>query len=207
MSLRTKRNTELRAAIDISNMESYLPHPVPQGFNDTEGMAQFWSDELGKILVLHDGCVGKDKTKFFVGVVSAEAFADEKDDAAENYINPDDKRTFPLVGLAYKQNLVDAYEWDVPTGIRDKQIYIRDIERNYRIIGASRLESPKRDDHFKLIFVGQRPWTFNKTNPVPDSFIRELVEITGYPFEVIKAALANGELPQKTLKFNRAKKS
>ena len=207
LSSHITRNKELLEAIDISNVQSYLPHPVPQGFDDAEEMAQLWSEELGKIMALHDNCIGKNKNKFFVGVVSAKAFADEKDDVAENYINPDNRRVFPLVGLGYKQKLVDAYEWDVPTGIRDKQIYIRDIERNYRIIGASLLESPKRDDHFKLIFVGQRPWTFNKTEPVPDPFLRELVEITSYPLEVIKAAFANGELPQKTLKFNRAKKS
>ncbi len=122
LSLRMQRNIELLEAIDILNVQSYLPHPVPQGFDDAEEMAQLWSEELGKILILHDNCIGKNKNKFFVGVVSAEAFALGEDEAIEDYINPDNRRAFPLVGLGYKQKLADAYDWSIPSGTRDKQI-------------------------------------------------------------------------------------
>ena len=72
-------------------------------------------------------------------------------------------------------------------------------------IGASAVENPTRGSHYKVRFPGRRSWVLDRNeDPLKDTFIKELVPITGYPFEVIKSALLYGDLPARTLRLQRS---
>ncbi|BAZ01126.1 hypothetical protein NIES37_51240 [Tolypothrix tenuis PCC 7101] len=182
--------------IDDYSIKDYYAHPVPKKCQ-SQGYIEFWSDELGKILYVHDKSCNSNN--FFIGVACAYGFAGE---CVDEYNNPNNHRAFPLVSPDNVENLADAYEWVIPTDIHQKSITIENIKKNYRVIGGMSLEKPNRDSHFKVKFQGKRSWSFSiNDNPVPESYIRELVDITSYPVEVIKTALTSGSLPQKCLKL------
>lgn len=183
---------------DESGIQEYKAHPVPQKCQN-QGIIEFWSDELGKILYLHDQCCYRDE--FFIGVACAYGFAGE---CLDEYNNFNNHRTFPLVSQDNVGNLVDAYEWVIPNDIHQKSVSIENVKKNYQLIGGISLEKPVRDSHYKVKFKGKRAWSFSiNDNPVPEKYIRELVDTTSYPIEVIKTALINGYLPQKCLKFQK----
>lgn len=182
--------------VDVSNVDDYQPHPLPQS-TGKQGLAECWADEVGKLLTLHDSfCTG---TQFFVGIACESAFAGE--DLGE-YDNPTGQRAFPLVGPDDLNQLLDAYDWQIPIDMYDRSVSFDSAFKNCGIIGATHVDPPASGSHYKVHFEGQRPWPLDKnTDPVPERYLRELTAITGYRLSVIKYALINGELPPKTLRF------
>ncbi len=184
--------------VNVSEVENYKPHPLPRG-TEKQGLVEIWSDEVGRMLVLHDACCTGNE--FFVGVACVFAFAGE--DVGE-YDNPSNQRVFPLVGPDTIDQLADAYEWDVPSDVHRKHVGFDDAHKNCMAIGATRVDSPSGGSHYRVIFEGRRPWVLDpNTDPIPERFLRELVGITGYPIAVIKTVLINGKLPPKVLRFEK----
>lgn len=178
-------------------IQDYYLHPLPKRCENQEGFLEIWSDELGKILFLHNQCSGSD---FFIGIACAYGFAGQ---CVDQYINPDGYRVFPLVCPDNISILIDAYEWDIPNDIHQRSVSVENVKRNCKVIGGV-LEKPDRDSHYKIKFQGQRPWTFSiNDDPVPERYLKQLVDKTSYPIEVIKAALIHGKFPIKVLKLDK----
>lgn len=184
--------------IDVSSISGHMPHPLPQGTSPDKGNVEFWSDEVGRLLILHDGCITGNR--FFIGVACESAFADG---ALNSYTNPTGARTFPLVGPSDLSNLEDCYEWDLPANIHQVVISFDDVKRNYRAIGASAFENPKNGSHFMVHFIGARPWPCDShwKDHIDEKFLDELKPLCGYPLNVIKYALQNGVLPLRKLRL------
>jgi len=182
--------------INVSEVCEHCPHPVPQGCT-LVGLVEIWSDEVGKILFLHDRCCPR--REFFIGVACASAFAGKEKGA---YDNPDGNRCFPLIGPDDLNQIADAYEWDIPPNIHQKNVSFDDVMKNYNAIGASCVESPSSGSHFLVKFDRGRSWPLDRNfDPLPVDHLRQLIAITGYPLAVIKTALINGKLPEKVLRF------
>ncbi len=183
--------------INVEHVKKHEPHPVPIG-TENEGLVDFWADELGKILTLHDEY--STRNEFFIGVACEPAFANN--DTCQ-YDIQNDSRVFPLVGPDTLDQLNDAYKWDIPPNIRQKSVSFNDALKNVSILGATAIDSPSGGSHYKVKFEGERPWTLDpNVDPVPDRFLRELTCITHYPLLVIKTALINGCIPEKRLRFD-----
>lgn len=176
--------------ISLSDVKVYCPHPLPKGCIGT-GLLESWSQEVGKMLAKHDKCCRR--SHFFIGVACESAYSGSD---KGSYDNPMGIRTFPLVGPDEIVILDDAYEWDVPPDIIRRSIFQEHVKSNYQAIGATKIQPPSRDSHYKVIFSGKRSWTFTANiDPVPPRFLDELVRITGYPLPAIKYALIEGHLP------------
>jgi hypothetical protein len=182
--------------IDVSKIVTYYKHPIPEGC-ESKGLIDFWSDEVGKILSIHDRCCSNQK--FFIGIACESAYCTNK---RRYYINPDSLRVFPLVGPTETASLDDGYYWEVRHEIRRINIPFRNVLRNYRVIGSNKLERPHSSSHWKLKFKGGRTWTLDANiDPVAEDHLEELEAITGYPIQVIKYAFINGKLPGKKIRF------
>ncbi len=186
--------------IDVSHIERYRPHPLPKG-RENQGLIEFWSDELGKMLVFHDSyCCS---TEYFIGVACESAFSGG---TLTEYDNPDSRRAFPLVGPNEVEYLSDAYDWsDIPADIHQRKVTFDNACRNCFLIGAIRIDNPSSGSHYKVRFKGSRPWILDSNyDPVLEDHLKELVEITGYPLNVIKTALIEGRMPMKrVLRFQK----
>lgn len=183
--------------IDVSEIRDYSPHPIPKGCNE-KGLTILWADEVGKILVIHDRCCTSGQ--FFVGIICEKACAG---DSLGEYENDCGLRTFPLVGPEDINKLDDAYDskWQLPRGSVKRKIKITDIQRNYKAIGAESIEKPKGDSHAKVKFKDGREWTLDlNIDPVSEDHLPGLAAVSGYPLNVIKYALVNGELPRRILR-------
>lgn len=182
--------------IDVSEVCEHCPHPVPQGCTFV-GLVEIWSDEVGKILFLHDRCCPEGE--FVIGIACASAFAGRAKGA---YVNPDGNRCFPLIGPDDLNQIADAYEWDIPPNIHQKSVSFDDVMKNYNAIGASRVERPTSGSHFRVRFDRGRSWPLDRNfDRLPNHHLNQLTTITGYPLAVIKTALINGKLPKKVPRF------
>jgi hypothetical protein len=103
------------------------------------------------------------------------------------------------VGPASLSILSDAFEWEsIPGNINAKRVTVADAKKNLNLLGAVRIDAPKRGSHHKVGFRGQRSWTLDvNVDPLPDDYIKQLVPVTELPLEVIKTALIYGYMPKK----------
>lgn len=179
--------------VDLSNIHSSTPHPVPEGCT-ASGLVDFWADEIGKLLVKHDMCCPYNK--YFIGIACELAYSGSP---PREYENPNNLRAFPLVGPnEIPSKLIDAYEWEIPVDIHQKSVSVENIFTSYTAIGGIRINRPSSGSHYKVIFPHRRSWVLDpNVDPIPDDFLNELVSITGYPLKVIKYCLITGTLPRK----------
>jgi hypothetical protein len=183
-------------SINTTVIDSASPHPILEGLS-SQGLVEIWADELGKVLQLHDRCCNRGE--FFIGIACERAFAGMDKGTYGAGVTT---RAFPIVGPSDLSTLADAYEWVIPEGAHRKQVSFRDAKRNCRLIGAIAVDSPQGDSHFKVRFPGSRPWTLDPNDdPIPEPYLRELVDITGLPLGAIKAALADGIEPERRLRL------
>lgn len=201
---RDERIVDMNRYIDyvdsLGTIEYYL-HPLPKKCENQAGFLELWSDELGKILFVHDQ---SSTNEFFIGVACAYGFAGQ---CIDEYINPDNYRVFPLISPDNITILIDAYEWETPNDIHQRSVSVENVKKNCQVIGGI-LEKPERDSHYKVKFEGERPWTFsNNDDPVPEGYLRQLVDKTPYPIEVIKTALIFGKLPKKVFRLEKSIKT
>lgn len=182
--------------IDVSEIRDYHTHPVIEGCTN-EGLVEVWSDEMGKLLSLHDSHC--ESSKFFIGIACEAAFSGGM---LQKYENRQGQRCFPLVGPQQIEHLDDAYDWDVPQSIHLTKVSFASAYKNCHLIGARRIENPSGGSHHKVLFEGERPWVLDpNVDPVPLRFLRQLVPITGLPLPVIVTTLAHGKMPDKLLRF------
>jgi hypothetical protein len=176
------------------------PHPVPTG-SEARGLLEIWAHETGRILWAHDSCMLDGG--FFIGVACPMGLTGQRTGI---YNNPTDARCFPLVGRLELQELMDAYEWLLPTGLRGRKISFMAALRNIGAIGALGVEPPSSGSHYKVRFVERRSWTLDRNlKYIPNDYLAQLVPVTGYPLEAIKHALLTGERPRAVLRLKRLK--
>jgi hypothetical protein len=170
--------------IDLPD-ETVTPHPLPQGCSG-DGLAEFWAQDVAKVLAAHNQCCLRDGP--FIGVACDKAFAGEP---LGSYENPQGLPVLPLVGPDNVKELAPAYEWRVSVDLLRKDVSFADAKKHVPLLGG-RVQGAT-GSHYPVKFRGARTWVLDwNDDPVPDTFIRELVEITGYPFPVIKATLLTG---------------
>jgi hypothetical protein len=180
--------------IDTSNIQQYNPHPLPDGAEEL-GWTTLWAKELGKLLVLHDkNCC----PSFSIGIACEKAFSSGTPGI---WKNPDHIRCFPLVGPTEISELEDAYDWEaLPQDVGQKTLSLDTALRNVQLLGATQVDLPHRDSHYKIHFPGARPWVLDtNVDPVPDRFIRELVDIVHLPVEIIRTTLIFGYFPRRNV--------
>lgn len=178
--------------IDVSSINDYELHPLPQSCIG-ESNSNLWAKEMGRLLTVHDKCCSRNE--FFIGVACESAFSKRPKGV---YHNPKHQRVFPLVGYGDFNTLDDAYQWDVPNNIHNKDVSFDCFRNNYQCIGGISI-NPSRGSHYKVNFKGNRPWILDRNDdPIPDKYLKELTVITSYPVPVIKAALIFGKKPEKT---------
>lgn len=182
--------------VDLSEIGEYAKHPVPEGC-EVQGLVEFWSDEVGRLLARHDRCCPRNR--FFIGIACESAYCTGR---PRSYVNPCGSRTFPLVGPNDIPLLADAYDWQVHPDTERKSVYFRDVIRHHKVIGCRSVVRPSGGSHYKLVFKGGRSWPLDANiDPVPEQFLRELTSITGYTLPVLKHALLSGALPSKALRL------
>lgn len=177
--------------VDLSRVVGHHPHPIPVGCGG-DNLTVFWADEMGRLLLVH----GRTSPPglFYIGVACIYAFAGERQGRYDS-----DQRAFPLVGIHdFRTRLTDADEWDVDANVRRTPVTFRLAKRNCGVIGAVGVKSPSSGSHYKVIFPGTRSWVLDSNHSrIPEQYLRELCDITGYPIDVIWHALLRGEMPGK----------
>ena len=177
---------------NISCVGEYTMHPIPLSASK-HGFVEFWSDELGKLLVLHDRKI--QRQEYFLGVACEFAFSGG---TVGSYPHPLAQRAFPLVGPTELTTVLeDAFEWDIPSNSHNLAIGVTDVCRNFRQLGAIALEPPERDSHYKVRFSDGKCWTLDYSwgRNIGENALNELKEYCGMPLNVIKYCLKNGKRP------------
>jgi len=185
--------TDQVIVISVDSEVEYRPHPVPQSCSQ-EGLIDYWSEEVGKLLSLHDQALGKENG-FFLGVACHRAFSGGQ---LETYSGHPCGRCFPLVGPLNLGILIDSEEWHVPDDIKRKNVTVADARKNIYVLGGDVSKSAE-GSHFKVVFRNaSRPWPLDpNVDPVPERFLKELRDLLDLPVAVIKFALIEGELPER----------
>lgn len=177
--------------IDVSNVPTGPPHPVPISATDGPLIGE-WAAELGRVLKCHDEVSVGDG--FFIGIACDRAFAGE----AVGAYAPPLRRAFPLLAPSDVRLLDEADAWEVPRSFDGRLVRFDDMMANFGVIGASRVDRPRGSSHYKVHFPGKRPWPLDRNHAsIPPRFLRQLETRTGYPVSVIKYALLEGRLPSR----------
>ena len=166
-------------------------HPLPCNC-ERNAQAFLWSEEMAKLLKEHDAVCEPDT--YFIGVASHSAFAGS---AREVYSPVPPDRHFPLVGPREVQLLEPYWYWDISCDLHQHKVSFADALNNVPLLGGA-VEKPNRSSHYRVTFPkGTRPWILDyNDDPQEDSRIRQIVDLTGFPFEYIKYVLLYGKLPR-----------
>ncbi len=160
---------------------------------------QEWSHDVGALLLMHESQVGPVESSC-VGVICAEPF---NGGSCPGYDR--EAKSFPLVGPDDLNSLVDAVVWDVPSEARVQSVGFADAQRHLKLLGATRIDNPSGGSHYKVHFAGERPWVLDpNVDPIPDRFLAQLADISGYPLSVVKYVLRKGEFPPRALALSEA---
>jgi hypothetical protein len=187
--------------LDLSSVPNCGTHPIPSDCDDS-GLITLWAEEVAKLLQLYEGC--EKPQPYWVAVGCHHAFAGEPIGV---YKGGTTTNRFPLVGKTEIPNLGDAYDWQIPSDLHLRQVSFHSAKKNVVLLGAVPVRPPRGGgSHYKVSFPGApRSWVLDPNeDPLKDDFLKELVPILGLPFEVIKTALADGYIPEKTLKLHKS---
>ncbi|MEY4706207.1 MAG: hypothetical protein RL042_2412 [Nitrospirota bacterium] len=185
---------------DVKLAGDYTMHPIPVSASNV-GFAEFWSDELGRLLVLHDRKIKGDE--FFLGVACDSAFSGG---SLGSYAQASGQRAFPLVGPKELTTVLqDAYEWDLPPHCHKIVIGVEDVRRNFRCINGIALDPPDKDSHYKVHFDDGACWTFdhNWGRDIGDNVLKQLKGKgkSKMPLDAIKYCLKEGKVPSRKLRL------
>jgi hypothetical protein len=182
--------------ISVAEVNDSLRHPLPNGCS-SDGLAEIWQDEVGRLLALHDRHANDNR--FFLGVACANSFAEGR--FVGTCYQVFNCRAFPLVGPDTVFSLDEILTWDVRESEIRGQISVDMARRNIPLIGG-KIVDPPESSHQKIRFDGARPWVLGRNDdPVPEDYLRQLIEKAKLPYEVIRYALINGELPKKRIRI------
>ena len=178
--------------VDVSQISEYQQHPLPADSTAAE-FGPIWSDEIGRLLVLHSRHCSLGK--FFIGVACTHAFAGEVKDKFEN---PDGLPTFPLVGPGDLGGLEDSLAWELPADLHQREVTFADAYKRISILGGE-VRSPSGSSHYQVRFKCGRTWPLDRNlDRIPHRFLKELEPITGQGIDVIKYVLLFGEWPRRS---------
>jgi hypothetical protein len=187
----------------VDQIEDYTPHPLPASCVDIGALEDYWADEVGRLLAKHDACINDGS--YCIGVACESGFLDG---TIGSYSPPNKARFFPLVGKSdcdcshLTSLLKDAFEYVIPDHIRYVSISFEEAKKNLHLIGG-KVSNPSGGSHHPVQFPGARTWILDSNDdPVPDTYLNQLKDKTGYPILVIKYALKNGALPPQVLRVN-----
>jgi len=190
--------------IDLSGVgeDKYERHPVTELMQSSQ-LWERWANEAGKLLSHHNMAV--DDGVFCIGIPCEEDLADGEGRC--NHQSYPRGSGFPIIGRDdLFETLDDAFLWDVNRQeYQRREIRIRHIERNYKLLGAEEIRSPGKTagSHSKVKFPpGKGSWTLDLNHdPVLQKHLAELSRISGYPLHVMKYILIEGKKPEKKLRF------
>jgi hypothetical protein len=175
-------------SFDLSGVLGYRKHPVPKGCLDGI-IVDDWADEIGRLYLVHHRCADRIG---FIGVACTHAFAEEP---LGEYENPEDQPCFPLVGPDQVHALNDSEFWDVPDDVSRRNVSFDDAKKKICLLGGV-VTKPSGGSHYQVKFAGHRTWPLDANHPeVPERYLRELREITGFDLPVIKYVLLLGKWP------------
>jgi len=181
--------------VDVSTVPLLDNHPLPKGCKSEESTLK-WSEELGRLYNLHSQC--STAKRFFIGIACTMAFAGK---AKGDYLNPEHRPHFPLVGPDELESLDDGFDWEIPPEIHSQNVSFNDAYTKVRLLGGD-VKKADGTSHYQVKFKGQRTWPLDcNIDPVPERFLKELEPITGLRLEVIKFVLLRGELPRKVFRL------
>jgi len=162
--------------LELERVVNYHPHPLPEHVTDT-GLAEFWADEVGRLLQAHDTSLNG-TNGYFVGVACDSSFSG----GPLHQYPAGVSHCFPLIGPDALSSLLDAYEWELDPHLHRQRVTFSQARNHVDVIGAIDVKPPRSGSHYKVTFSGARSWTLDSNiDPVPERFLKQLVPITGYP--------------------------
>jgi hypothetical protein len=181
----------------------HMPHPIPENCQTQQGLEEIWADEMGRLLVFHDDY--SRNGEYFIGIACEKAFAGNSIGQYEPHTC---SRFFPLVGpdnCDCSENnslLANAFEPREPPGYTHPEVSFEAAQKNCFALGASEVRKPKRGSHYKVKFHGARSWILDPNDdPVPEAYLKQLEQITGFRLGTIIYTLREGKLPPLRLRF------
>ena len=182
-------------SIDLTDDQGARPHPLPCD-TDGSGLAGLWSLEVGRLRARHERLVGSPDC---VGIACAEAWS-----ALPNPRSACPKASgdgFAPVGPAEVGTLQDAYVSKAPPVPSGSSITVQRAQANVGYLGGT--VARRRSSHISITFRDARTWVLDtNVDPVPETFLRELVPITGLSLAVIRSVLFFGTpVPAPTLRL------
>lgn len=179
------------------------PHPVPTSAANGPWI-DLWQEELGQLLSIHNQTC--DAGRCYIGIADERGFA--------GVLNVDNQpathgemRSFPLIGPDNFEVLSDHAYYYVSEDVVSKPISFSQAKSNCKLLGATAVLNPRNGSHYKVVFPNApRPWTLDSNlREIPDRYLSELQEITGYEKCFVIAVLVSGRLPPRKLKLCRSR--
>ena len=183
--------------VNLDSVEFSTKHPIPESCSD-DGLVDLWSEEMGKLLSVHDNV--QTGTGFFIGVACDLAFSGQP----LGKYRPPPTRALPLVGPTDMAALESSCGWSVLPATHGREVSFAQVIRNIHLLGATEVRPPGSGSHYMVSFPGTRPWPLDKNvDPLPDRFLKQLIDKTGYALPVIKSVLVSGRKPRSVCLLSR----
>jgi hypothetical protein len=174
--------------VDTDGLGAAVPHPLPQGCAQTP-LSGIWSDELGKIKVLHDSRASAGP---FIGIACHEGFSG----LATGTYPAASLPGLPLVGEIEFRSLDSGVKYQTAPNILQEPVRYRDARRNLKLLGGE-ISSTAVGSHYSVHFPdAPRPWVLDyNINPLSEEFLRQIPLLIHKPLDFVKHVLIYGEIP------------
>jgi hypothetical protein len=174
--------------IDTDLLPPGTPHPLPVGCAVTS-LSQLWSEELGKIKLLHDA---KANGRPFIGIACHEGFSGSATGAYPVSSPPG----LPLVGAADLPTLDTGLRYQTAPNVLQAHVSYADAVRNLILLDGT-MSNTAVGSHYTVHFPNApRPWVLSyNIDPVSESYLRQIPVLINKPLDYIKHVLLHGEIP------------
>lgn len=190
-------NGVVRLSLESIDCKEEECHPLPEQ-NNNLGWSELWRYEFGKLFKLYKQI--KKTNEEFIAIACEYGFS-----GRTTRIIADEQleQSFKYVGLKEFIELDDAYYWMTETGILTRNVEFKVAKKNIYKLGATKITNPRSgSSHYPVHFKGERSWPLDSNDdPVPLVYLRQLVQITHYPIEVVVHVLLYNEFPPKQIKI------
>jgi hypothetical protein len=188
---------EVVRVIETGNIEFSPLHPLPEGCQHDQNSA-IWAEELGKVLCVHDQ--NAENGAFYLGIACPYGFSG----LPKSTYPPKDNavRKFPIVAKDEIDQLADSFRWEIPAGLHTQLVSFKNACDHVKLLGGT-VHHPSSGSHYTVTFPGAaRPWVLDyNEDPLKDGFVKQLVPLTHYDFDVIKSVLVTGEFPARKFRL------
>ncbi|GAA4259341.1 hypothetical protein GBZ26_06325 [Azospirillum formosense] len=184
-------NTNSCMISDTTDVKKFQVHPLPSHCASI-GNTNIWQEEMGKLLQIH--VQSHSGSGYCIGIACDNAFSGKK-----KSIYLSEELSFPLVSPEEIHSLLSGQLWDIHPDSISGDISFLTAKKNLKVLGDVRITKLNGGSHYKVTFLkGERPWALDKNDdPVPEPYLKELIDITKLPYDVIRYALINGKMPPK----------